>query len=369
MTKLLSDIRTDVETGTSLSAAFRKYPIYFNSLYCNLVEAGEAATVHDRFVGYFIDLARREGPRFGEVGDAASVRERLLAELDNFRATADWLIEDGRLRQVVGLTRDLGLLLSQDAPVTARSWLEPAIEDEADATPQLRYDARWLLAWMAIVTGDVDTAMAVVAEWRGLLAEHDGIVENAWSFTPEMIIASYLYDAEAFATLCPRMREVAAAQGNAYANHMGNCYALLCMDADDPAFAIAVDLVMVEQRRRATPGGWRRPSPARRARWRVAPTPVPTSTACSPSTTSTQASSTPATSSARSSPRATPWPSPAAAPTRPPGWHWAAPASATRSGSACSSPGASSPSCWRPPSAAGWTRRPDFARTSSRPAR
>ncbi len=43
--KLLNDIRSDVETGTSLSAAFRKYPMYFDSLYCNLVEAGEAAGI------------------------------------------------------------------------------------------------------------------------------------------------------------------------------------------------------------------------------------------------------------------------------------------------------------------------------------
>jgi type IV pilus assembly protein PilC len=45
VTKLLNDIRTDVETGTSLSAAFRKYPMYFDNLYCNLVEAGEAAGI------------------------------------------------------------------------------------------------------------------------------------------------------------------------------------------------------------------------------------------------------------------------------------------------------------------------------------
>mgnify|MGYP002738725033 FL=1 len=43
--RLLNDIRGDVETGTALSAAFRKYPIYFNSLYCNLVEAGEEAGI------------------------------------------------------------------------------------------------------------------------------------------------------------------------------------------------------------------------------------------------------------------------------------------------------------------------------------
>ena len=45
VTKLLNDVRMDVETGTSLSAAFRKHPLYFNSLYCNLVEAGEQAGI------------------------------------------------------------------------------------------------------------------------------------------------------------------------------------------------------------------------------------------------------------------------------------------------------------------------------------
>ncbi|MGH6645896.1 type II secretion system F family protein [Aquabacterium sp.] len=45
VTKLLNDIRQDVETGTSLSASFRKHPLYFDALYCNLVEAGEAAGI------------------------------------------------------------------------------------------------------------------------------------------------------------------------------------------------------------------------------------------------------------------------------------------------------------------------------------
>ena len=45
LTKLLTDIRSDVETGTSLSSAFRKYPLYFDALYCNLVEAGEAGGI------------------------------------------------------------------------------------------------------------------------------------------------------------------------------------------------------------------------------------------------------------------------------------------------------------------------------------
>jgi type IV pilus assembly protein PilC len=50
VTRLLNDIRTDVETGTSLSTAFRKYPIYFDNLYCNLVEAGEQAGILDQLL-------------------------------------------------------------------------------------------------------------------------------------------------------------------------------------------------------------------------------------------------------------------------------------------------------------------------------
>ena len=56
LTKLLTDIRSDVETGTSLSSAFRKHPLYFDALYCNLVEAGEAGgileTLLDRLAIY-----------------------------------------------------------------------------------------------------------------------------------------------------------------------------------------------------------------------------------------------------------------------------------------------------------------------------
>ncbi|HXF79983.1 MAG TPA: type II secretion system F family protein [Usitatibacter sp.] len=45
--KLLMDIKTDVETGSSLAQAFRKYPLYFDALFCNLVGAGEQAGILD----------------------------------------------------------------------------------------------------------------------------------------------------------------------------------------------------------------------------------------------------------------------------------------------------------------------------------
>jgi len=43
--KLLLDIKSDVETGSSLSQAFRKFPLYFDPLYCNLIAAGEQAGI------------------------------------------------------------------------------------------------------------------------------------------------------------------------------------------------------------------------------------------------------------------------------------------------------------------------------------
>jgi type IV pilus assembly protein PilC len=43
--KLVMDLRADIETGTSLNQAFRKFPLYFDPLFCNLVGAGEQAGI------------------------------------------------------------------------------------------------------------------------------------------------------------------------------------------------------------------------------------------------------------------------------------------------------------------------------------
>ena len=43
--KLLNEIKTEVETGSALAAAFRKYPLHFDALFCNLVQAGEQAGI------------------------------------------------------------------------------------------------------------------------------------------------------------------------------------------------------------------------------------------------------------------------------------------------------------------------------------
>lgn len=47
VSKLLFDIKTEVETGSSLKQAFEKHPLYFDALFCNLIGAGEAAGILD----------------------------------------------------------------------------------------------------------------------------------------------------------------------------------------------------------------------------------------------------------------------------------------------------------------------------------
>jgi type IV pilus assembly protein PilC len=45
--RLLIDVKTEVETGSSLKQAFEKHPLYFDALFCNLVGAGEQAGILD----------------------------------------------------------------------------------------------------------------------------------------------------------------------------------------------------------------------------------------------------------------------------------------------------------------------------------
>jgi type IV pilus assembly protein PilC len=47
MQELLLSIKADIESGTSMAAALRKHPRYFDELVCNLVAAGEQAGVLD----------------------------------------------------------------------------------------------------------------------------------------------------------------------------------------------------------------------------------------------------------------------------------------------------------------------------------
>ncbi|MCX0150942.1 type II secretion system F family protein, partial [Escherichia coli] len=46
-TQLLTEIRVEIESGSSMAQAFRRHPKYFDTLYCNLIDAGEQGGILD----------------------------------------------------------------------------------------------------------------------------------------------------------------------------------------------------------------------------------------------------------------------------------------------------------------------------------
>ncbi len=68
--KLLTDIKTDVETGSALHQAFRKFPLYFDQLYCNLVEAGEQAGILDALLDRLATYKEKTQAIIGKIKSA-----------------------------------------------------------------------------------------------------------------------------------------------------------------------------------------------------------------------------------------------------------------------------------------------------------
>ena len=68
--RLLLDIKTDVETGSSLAQAFRKFPLYFDDLYCNLIEAGEQAGILDSLLDRLATYKEKTQAIIGKIKSA-----------------------------------------------------------------------------------------------------------------------------------------------------------------------------------------------------------------------------------------------------------------------------------------------------------
>ena len=57
--QLLTDIKNDVSSGSSLAQAFSKRPVYFDALFCNLVNAGEQAGILDGILDRLADYKEK----------------------------------------------------------------------------------------------------------------------------------------------------------------------------------------------------------------------------------------------------------------------------------------------------------------------
>jgi len=68
--KLITDIRNEVESGSTLAESFGKHPVYFDELYVNLVDAGESAGVLDEVLDSIANYKERMESIKGKVKKA-----------------------------------------------------------------------------------------------------------------------------------------------------------------------------------------------------------------------------------------------------------------------------------------------------------
>lgn len=59
LSRLLNDVRGEIEAGSSLSQAFSRFPVYFDRLFCNLIAAGEQAGILDAILDRLADYKEK----------------------------------------------------------------------------------------------------------------------------------------------------------------------------------------------------------------------------------------------------------------------------------------------------------------------
>lgn len=141
MTKLLMQVRSDIEQGSSMASAFDKHPKYFDRFYCNLIAAGEAGGVLESLldklatykektqsikkkvksaltypiaivavaIGLIIVMMMFVLPSFGKVYEGMGVElpylTQLMMHISDFFVSYGWLIIIGLIGGVIGFVQ------------------------------------------------------------------------------------------------------------------------------------------------------------------------------------------------------------------------------------------------------------------------
>jgi len=117
----------------------------------HLADAGEADLTRDHHADFYRTLASRSASE-GEVPSAATIT-RLWTEVDNVRAVADWLEQQGRWGDALELCRHLFLFMVLHTPLDGLRLYHSAIEHLPDLHVQDRIDALGELDEFKVISG------------------------------------------------------------------------------------------------------------------------------------------------------------------------------------------------------------------------
>jgi len=157
-----------------------------------LAEAGETDGARDAHTAFFCELVERLSPALIDArwNDAAA---RLIPELDNLRAAAAWLAENGRWVDLQQLGRRAFPLLIEFAPADGARWLRQALDGQTSPEDQERVDAIGELALLILGVEEIDVA-AGLADRSIRLADDRGLQPSPWAWATRVLVGVWSDD-------------------------------------------------------------------------------------------------------------------------------------------------------------------------------
>jgi predicted ATPase/class 3 adenylate cyclase len=163
---LRSDV-TDGDVRLSMLETVREHAV------ARLEEEGALEELRRRHAERFLALALAAHDELAGP-DRAVWLARLVLELDNIRASLDWLLAAGRVEDALQATAALERFWQGHALVSeARRWLSVGLELAENVSPDVRGDALWTAAVHATAQYDWDAAVPLLEEALAVFRESD----------------------------------------------------------------------------------------------------------------------------------------------------------------------------------------------------
>jgi predicted ATPase len=146
-----------------------------------LSESEETEATRARHARHFLALAQAISP---ELDDArySTASGRLVRELENLRATAEWCIDGGRWTQLAELALALWVFLFQGAPVDGASWYNHLIANAESLDPQVVVDVLGVMAYLAVESLPDYPYGIALARRSSDLAERTSLEQSPWAW-------------------------------------------------------------------------------------------------------------------------------------------------------------------------------------------
>jgi predicted ATPase/DNA-binding CsgD family transcriptional regulator len=126
-----------------------------------LLEHGEAEACQARHAEYYLSQAQQAEPQLIVSGSSAWV-ERLMIERANLRTAVAWSLGHDMTDSVLRLSGTiLSYAYARGEPEEGLSWLEAALDQPGDSSPQVQVDALFTASALAQVQGDFDRSVSL----------------------------------------------------------------------------------------------------------------------------------------------------------------------------------------------------------------